>query len=44
MDLVDIASRTKQIADIGKSIIDKQRDINVSDVWHMWDLLATHYD
>jgi hypothetical protein len=44
MDLVDISSQIKKITDIGKSTVDKQRDINVSDVWHLWDLLTSNYD
>ncbi|MDD2234520.1 MAG: DUF3231 family protein [Desulfitobacteriaceae bacterium] len=44
MDLVDISSQIKKITDIGKSTVDKQRYINVSDVWHLWDLLTSNYD
>lgn len=44
VDFVDILSSIKKFTEIGESTTDKQRDINVSDVWHIWDILVAKYD
>lgn len=34
----------QQIADIGKSTKEMQSEVNVSEVWHMWDMLNARYN
>lgn len=34
----------QKITDIGKSPVDKKNEINVGEVWSIWDLLVSRYD
>jgi len=35
--------KIQHVSDIGKSTRDKQKDIFVSEVWHIWDILIERY-
>ncbi|KJS80946.1 MAG: hypothetical protein JM58_18160 [Peptococcaceae bacterium BICA1-8] len=39
-----ILQKMQAIADIGKSTKEMQSEINVSEVWHMWDMLNARYN
>lgn len=38
-----VLGKIQQVSDIGKSKRDKQREITVSEVWHLWDHLLERY-
>lgn len=42
--MVDIMDKLQKITDIGKSIREKQRIINVVEVFYIWDVLVTKLD
>ncbi|MGI5901368.1 MAG: DUF3231 family protein [Desulfitobacteriia bacterium] len=42
--MVDILDKVQGIAELGKSTEEKQRTINVSEVFYVWELLAAKYD
>lgn len=44
MDTVDILAGLQKITGITKTTKEKQNRLNVSDVWHLWDLLVVKYD
>lgn len=44
LDIVDLMDKLQKITDIGKSAKDKQRIINVSEVFYIWDILVTKLD
>ena len=42
--MIDIMDKFQKITDIGKSIKEKQRIINVVEVFYIWDVLVTKLD
>jgi hypothetical protein len=42
--MVDIMDKLQKLTDIGKSIPEKQRIINVVEVFYIWDILVTKLD
>lgn len=44
MDLVGLISGIEKIAGITDTTKQKQNSLNVSDVWHVWDMLVAKYD
>ncbi|MBU7006800.1 DUF3231 family protein [Phosphitispora fastidiosa] len=44
MDIVDVIADIKKITGITDSTQQKQQSLNVSDVWHLWDILVAKYD
>ncbi len=44
VDIVDVIADVKKITGLSKSTTQKQHSLNVSDVWHLWDILVAKYD
>ncbi|MEW5953844.1 MAG: hypothetical protein AB1815_08950 [Bacillota bacterium] len=42
--MVDVMDKVQKLTEIGKSIRDKQRVINVNEVFYVWDILVTKLD
>ncbi|AFM41424.1 Protein of unknown function (DUF3231) [Desulfosporosinus acidiphilus SJ4] len=42
--MVDIMDKIQKVADIGKSVSEKQEIINVVEVFYIWDVLVTKLD
>lgn len=44
LEIVDLMDKFQKVADIGKSAREKQRIINVVEVFYIWDVLVTKLD
>lgn len=44
MDVIDVIAGIKNITDFDATTRQKQNNLNVSDVWHFWDILLAKYD
>lgn len=42
MDLMEVILNVQKKS--GKNVLPQKKDLNVSDVWHMWDVLVSKYD
>lgn len=44
IEMVDVMDKLQKIADFGKSSREKQKKINVNEVFYIWDILVTKLD
>lgn len=42
--MVDVMDKLQKISNIGKSVRDMQKEINVSEVFYIWDIMVTKLD
>lgn len=44
MDTVDLIATIQKMTGVNAPTMEKQKSLNVSDVWHVWDILTAKYD